>query len=119
MATNPYAPLRVTQVGNPSFKELVSDDLFAIVAKISSADPFYTFSIHAPDTQVEDPKDPHAGSADTFSLWARYSHGWRFVVIGAVSLSDIFFELVDVLQAGKAEEIRICPPGCPEPARLP
>jgi hypothetical protein len=119
MSMSPYAPMRVTQVGNPSFNDLVSDDLYAIIAKISDSAPFHTFSIHAADAQIQDsPNETRSSSDDKFSIWARYGSIWRFAVIGAISLGDTFFELADALQNSEADEIRICPPGCPEPGKL-
>jgi hypothetical protein len=59
-------------------------------------------------------------SDDQWSLWS-YSdthRGWRYVVIGALSLDDIAVELVDLLQQDYANEIRICPPGTPHPRAI-
>lgn len=78
-----------------------------------------TVSISADeDMQIEDYPADASTSADHWSVWARFGARWSYRCIGAVSLDDLADVIIDVIDSGVADEIRVCPPGTPEPARL-
>lgn len=72
-----------------------------------------------PELEIPDYPEDAPSSADHWSLWARYGSRWSFRMIGAVTLDDLAEVLIEEIDSATADEIRVCPPGTPEPARLP
>ncbi len=119
MGMNPYVALSISEIGNIETPALETADLFQVMGYIAASDRGHTISIRQAGAEIDEEIIPAIMPiSDDFSLWARYGARWRFVVIGAVSIDDVFFELVETLQAGKADEIRLCTPGCPQPRAL-
>jgi hypothetical protein len=71
------------------------------------------------DLEIPDYPEDYPSSADHWSLWARYGSRWSFRCVGAVSLDDLAEHIIEEIYSETADELRVCPPGTPEPARLP
>lgn len=78
-----------------------------------------TISIASEEVEILAPASDSSQSTK-WSLWGCYSGQWRNVVSNAIDLDDIAVDLVSTLDdyfVGLTE-IRICPPGSPEPITL-
>jgi hypothetical protein len=119
MGLNHLEGMTISEIGNKEKSPAAPQSLFHLMAEIAESDGGYTFSIRQSGVEIDEEIIPSLmPSSDDYSLWVRYGAKWHYLVIGAVCLDEIFFELVEAIQDGKADEIRICRPYCPQPRAL-
>lgn len=69
--------------------------------------------------EIEAPSADFPSEPDTWSVFTRFGSRWVMSCIGARSIDDASDTLIHVLQHHtEADEMRICPPGTPQPMRL-
>lgn len=93
--------------------------LFSRLVAAGAAGPLSVVSAHGGVAPRPLDERQHPGDAE-WSLWTYANGCWAFRVIGASSLDDLADDIVLELMDGDdpVDELRICPPGAPHPARV-
>ena len=117
MALSFYSKFRVQELASENSEPKVLGGLFALMTELGR-DGAKALSISDASAPLGS-TGPELDSSDReYSVWVRYGATWRFAVIGAATLEDVADALIERIQMGDADEIRLCPPGTPVPKRL-
>jgi len=113
--------LHITFDGNRQWAEdaLVAPGIASLFKALSTFCPDHAVSISSgakPNFQ-----DTNSGQISSYwMMWARKEgkDHWTLEVTGAEDLDDMSVELLNLLEQGRFEEIRICPPGAHLPRQV-